>query len=55
MATHAAGGSHAATAVRSTGKPSFSGWTKLAGALMFFDPRPNEHQRFKLPDSLLEK
>ena len=24
-------------------------------ALMLFDPRPNEHQRFKLPDSLLEK
>jgi hypothetical protein len=26
-----------------------------SGALMIFDPRPNEHQRFKLPDSLLEK
>ena len=26
-----------------------------SGALMLFDPRPNEHQRFKLPDSLLEK
>ena len=26
-----------------------------SGALMFFDPRPHEHQRFKLPDSLLEK
>jgi hypothetical protein len=24
-------------------------------ALMTFDPRPNEHHRFKLPDSLLEK
>ncbi|WP_314171505.1 DUF7144 family membrane protein [Streptomyces winkii] len=36
MATHAAGGAHAGTAVRSTGKPMFSGWTKLAGALMFF-------------------
>jgi hypothetical protein len=23
--------------------------------LMIFDPRPKEHQRFKLPDSLLEK
>jgi hypothetical protein len=39
MATHAAsGGAHAGTAVRRTGKPTtmFSGWTKLAGALMFF-------------------
>jgi hypothetical protein len=26
-----------------------------SGALMFFDPRPNEHQRFKVPASLLEK
>ena len=26
-----------------------------SGALMIFDPRPNEQQRFKLPDSLLEK
>jgi hypothetical protein len=26
-----------------------------SGALMLFDPRPNEPQRFKLPDSLLEK
>jgi hypothetical protein len=26
-----------------------------SGALMIFDPRPNERQRFKLPDSLLEK
>jgi len=26
-----------------------------SGALMIFDPRPKEHQRFKLPDSLLEK
>jgi hypothetical protein len=26
-----------------------------SGTLMFFDPRPHEHQRFKLPDSLLEK
>jgi hypothetical protein len=26
-----------------------------SGALMLFDPRPSEHQRFKLPDSLLEK
>jgi hypothetical protein len=25
-----------------------------SGALMIFDPHPNEHQRFKLPDSLLE-
>ena len=23
-----------------------------SGALMIFDPRPNEHQRFKLPESL---
>jgi hypothetical protein len=38
MATHAAsGGAHAGTAVRHTGKPTmFSGWTRLAGALMFF-------------------
>lgn len=37
MATHAAGGAHAGTAVRGTGKPAmFTGWTKLAGALMFF-------------------
>jgi hypothetical protein len=26
-----------------------------SGALMFFDPRPHEHQHFKLPDSVLEK
>jgi len=26
-----------------------------SGALMIFNPRPNEHQRFKLPDSLLER
>jgi hypothetical protein len=26
-----------------------------SGALMFFDPRPHEHQRFKVPDALLEK
>ena len=26
-----------------------------SGALMLFDPRPDEHQRFKLPDSLFEK
>jgi hypothetical protein len=26
-----------------------------SGARMIFDPRPNERQRFKLPDSLLEK
>jgi hypothetical protein len=26
-----------------------------SGALMLFEPRPNEPQRFKLPDSLLEK
>jgi hypothetical protein len=26
-----------------------------SGALMIFDPRPKEHQRFKLPNSLLEK
>ena len=25
-----------------------------SGALMFFDPRPHEHQRFKLPDPLPE-
>ncbi len=25
-----------------------------SGAPMRFDPRPNEHQRFKLPDSLVE-
>jgi hypothetical protein len=25
-----------------------------SNARMIFDPRPNEHQRFKLPDSLLE-
>jgi hypothetical protein len=25
-----------------------------SGALMIFEPHPNEHQRFKLPDSLLE-
>ncbi|SCK57158.1 hypothetical protein H181DRAFT_05361 [Streptomyces sp. WMMB 714] len=39
MATHAAsGGAHSGTAVRHTGKPTtmFSGWTRLAGALMFF-------------------
>ena len=37
MATHAASGAHAGTAVRHTGKPTtFSGWTRLAGALMFF-------------------
>jgi hypothetical protein len=26
-----------------------------SNAGMIFDPRPNERQRFKLPDSLLEK
>jgi hypothetical protein len=26
-----------------------------SGTLMIFDPRPKEHQHFKLPDSLLEK
>jgi hypothetical protein len=26
-----------------------------SGTLMTFDPRPDEHQRFKLPDSLLEE
>ena len=26
-----------------------------SGSLMIFDPRPNEHQRFKLPGSLLEE
>ena len=26
-----------------------------SGTLMFFDPRPHEHQRFKVPDALLEK
>jgi len=26
-----------------------------SGALMFFDPHPHEHQRFKVPDSLLKK
>jgi hypothetical protein len=26
-----------------------------SGAMMIFDPRPNEHERFKVPDSLLEK
>jgi hypothetical protein len=26
-----------------------------SGSFMIFDPRPKEHQRFKLPDSLLEK
>jgi hypothetical protein len=37
MASHAASGAHGGTAVRTTGKPMMlSGWTKLAGALMFF-------------------
>jgi hypothetical protein len=43
MATHAAsganapGGTHTGTAMRTTGRPAvFTGWTKLAGALMFF-------------------
>jgi hypothetical protein len=26
-----------------------------SGAMMIFDPRPNEHERFKVPDSLFEK
>jgi hypothetical protein len=26
-----------------------------SGTLMIFDPRPNEHEQFKLPHSLLEK
>ncbi len=26
-----------------------------SGALMIFDPRPDEHQRFKLPGSLLKE
>ena len=26
-----------------------------SGAMMIFDPRPDEHERFKVPDSLFEK
>jgi hypothetical protein len=28
---------------------------ELNAGAMTFDPRPDEHQRFKLPDSLLEE